>query len=195
MLASTNAETIFRTALIESAALSLDAALFSANAASADAPAGLLAGLSPLTPSATTPLQDAMVQDLAKLAGSIARVAGNTIVFICAPEEAISINLYAPQFPYDVLTSSALPAKTVIALAPAALVSGYAPVPEIDASREATLHWDSTAPAEIVGSGGAIASPVGTLFQGDKIGLRLRMPLAWVMRASNAIAWMNAVTW
>jgi hypothetical protein len=194
MLAAANSETIFRTALIESAALSLDAALFSANAATPDAPAGLLAGVSPLTASTTTPLQDAMVQDLAKLAGSIARVAGSNIVFICAPEQAISISLYAPQFTYDVLVSSALPAKSVIAIATAALVSGYAPQPEIDAARETTLHFD-TAPLEIVGSGGVVAAPVGSLYQGDKIGLRLRMPLAWVLRASNAIAWMNSTAW
>jgi hypothetical protein len=195
MLGASNAEVIFRTALLESAALSLDAALFSPNAATADAPAGLLNGVSATTPSTQTIPSEAMFEDLSKLGGAVARVAGNSTVFVAAPEQAIVIKLLAaPQFDATVLSSSALPAKTVIAIAPAALVSGYAPAPEIDASREATLHWD-TAPAEIVGSGGVIASPVGSLFQSDKIGLRLHMPLAWVLRATNAIAYMNAVAW
>jgi hypothetical protein len=194
MVESGAAETIIRATLIEAAALGLDVALFSANAGTPDAPAGLLSGISPTVASTTTPLSDAMAADLAKLAGIVARVAGSSIVFIAAPEQALAINLHAPQLAYPVLTSSALTAKTVIAIATSALVSGFAPVPEIDASREAELHWD-TAPAEIVGSGGAVAAPVGTLYQGDKIGLKMRMPCAWALRASNAIAFINAASW
>src|SRR5262249_3446625 len=51
MVESSNAEAIIRAVLTESAAVGLDAALFSANAATADAPAGLLYGIGASTPS------------------------------------------------------------------------------------------------------------------------------------------------
>src|SRR5262249_8814717 len=156
----------------------LDAALFSANAATADAPAGLLNGVAALTASTASPLSDAMMADLATLGGAISRVAVNDIMFIAAPEQATSLRLWVENLDYPVLASNRRAAKTVIALAPAALVSGFAPVPEIDASRETTLHWD-TQPAEIVSSTGVVAAPTGSLFQGDKVALRMRMPAAW----------------
>jgi hypothetical protein len=196
MLESGNAEIMMRTNLVEAAALGLDGALFSANAGTADAPAGLLNGIVATTSSTTTPITDAMTADLAKLAGSVARVAGGSsnITFIAAPEQEAFIKTYAPQFGYPVLGSSALAAKTVIAVANNAIVSGYEPLPTIDASREATLHWD-TQPSDIVGSGGVVASPVGSLLQTDRIALRMRMPVAWVLRASNAIAFVNNASW
>jgi len=95
---------------------------------------------------------------------------------------------------YPVLSTAALPAKSVVAVAANALVSGFAPLPEIDISRESTLHWE-TAPAEIVGSGGVIAAPTGSLAQSDRIALRMKMQAAWALRASNAIAFANNVAW
>jgi hypothetical protein len=195
MIESSNAETIVRTALVDSARLSLDGALFGASAATADAPPGLLYGIAATTPSASTIPSEAMVEDLATLGSKIARVAGDDIVFIAAPEQALAIRLRAPDLDYPVLSSSALAAKTVIAIAAPALVSGYEPVPQIDVSTETTLHMDTT-PQEIVSADGSFPpGVVATMFQGDKLALRLRMPLAWVLRAANAIAFMNNVAW
>ena len=194
MLVSSDAESIFRAVLIESAARGLDAALFSANAATADAPAGLLNGISPATPSSSSVLTDAMMADLSALGGAVARVAGDNIAFIAAPEQALAMRLMVENLEYPVLSTAALPAKSVVAVAANALVSGFAPLPEIDISRESTLHWE-TAPAEIVGSGGVIAAPTGSLAQSDRIALRMKMQAAWALRASNAIAFANNVAW
>jgi hypothetical protein len=197
MLEASDAENIIRAVLLEASALGLDAALFSANAGTTDAPAGLLNGITPMTASTISPLSDAVVVDLAALGGAIARVAGDDIVFIAAPEQALAIRLWLDDFDYPVLSSRALAEHTVVAVAANALVSGFAPMPEIDATREATVHWD-TAPAEIVSSGGGVVSPTGSIFQGDKVGLRMRMPLAWALRAppgSSAIAFMNSTAW
>src|SRR5262249_43873733 len=146
------------------------------------------------TPSSSTVLSDAMVEDLAKLGGIVSRAAGQSIVFIAAPEQALAIALWSPMFDYPVLASSALTAKTVIAVASNALVSGFDPVPSINASYETEVHME-TSPAEIVSPGGAVAVPVASIYQKDSIALRMLMPCAWALRASGAIAYMNAVNW
>jgi hypothetical protein len=194
MAEASDAEAIFRAVLSESAALGLDAALFSNNAGTADAPPGLLYNVSPQTASTTTPLEDAMVADLAKLGGAVARAAGGNIVFVAAPEQALAVNLYAPGFTYPVLASSALTVKTVIAVAANAVASGFEPLPRIDASPDPEIHMDTSA-GEIVTPAGTVAYPVSSQYQTDRLALRMRMSVAWGLRASNAIAWMNAVSW
>jgi Phage capsid family len=190
MIDSSNAEQIVRAALSESAALGLDAVLFSANAGSVDAPAGLLNSIAPITASSATLRGEAMAQDLAAIGGAVARVAGRNIVYVAAPEQALSIGLLAPSFRTPVLASSALAARTIIAIAPAALASAFDSIPTIEASREASLVMND-APGEIVASGG----PVATMFQGDNVALKMRMRAAWVLRASGALAWVQNVTW
>jgi hypothetical protein len=192
MIEASNAEPIIRTALSEAASLGLDAALFSANAATPDAPAGLLNGITPITASTASPVTDAMTADLAALAGAIARVAGSNIIFVTAPEQAIPIMFWSPEFPIPVLTSKALPKGTIIAVSSNALVSGYDPVPEIIASKQAELMMD-TAPIDPLPLG--TAGPIISLFQGDKVALKLRMPLAWALRAPSAIAFVQSVVW
>jgi hypothetical protein len=186
---SSNAEAILRATLAESAALGLDAALLSTNAATADAPPGLLNGVTPTTPSTATPLSDAMAADLAALGGAVARVAGGEIVFVAAPEQALAIKLRSPNFAYPVLASKALAAKTVVAVAANALVSGFDPVPEITASREPELVMD-TAPGDPGGT-----QQTMTMFQGDRLALRMRMRATWALRSTSAIAFAQNVAW
>jgi hypothetical protein len=193
MLASSNAEAITRMALVESASRGLDAALFSSNAATADAPPGLLHGLSPMTPSSTGSTWDDMGLDLAALGGAVARVGGNQLIFAAAPEQALAIALRMTGFDFPVLASSALPAKTVLCVAANALASAFAPAPEIDASFETIAHMESAAPADIVAGG--MAAPVASVYQTDNIALRMRMTASWTLRAPNAIAFMNATNW
>jgi hypothetical protein len=189
MVESSNAEAIVRATLTESAARGLDAALFSANAGTADNPPGLLVGISALPASTASVLSDALMLDLSALAGSVARVAGDNIVFTMAPEQAVAANLMTERMPYPILASSALPAKTVIAVAANAIVSGFDLVPTIEASRETELVMD-TVPGDV----GALSSTM-TMFQGDKIALKMRMEAAWTLRAQNAIAFMQNVAW
>jgi Phage capsid family len=193
MVASSSAEAIVRMALMESAARGLDAALFSANAASADAPPGLLHSLSPMVPSSTGSTWDDMVADLAALGGAVARVAGNQLVYICAPEQSLGIALRTPDFRYPVLSSSALPAKNVICVAGNALACAFAAAPEIDSSFENLVHMESATPGDIVS--GAFSAPVASIFQSDSLTLRMTLTASWTMRAANAISFMNAVNW
>jgi hypothetical protein len=198
MLASSNAEAMLKAVLIEGAALGLDQALFSANAGTADNPPGLLVGVT-ATPSSTQTIPtEAMLSDVAKLAGAVARVAGGSsnIIFVAAPEQESFIKSYEPQFAFPLLASSALPNKTVIAVAGNAFITAYGPLPEIDTARETELHMDS-APLAIVppGSPAVMSSPVGSLVQTDRVAFRMRLPVAWALRTSGAIAFVNNASW
>jgi hypothetical protein len=194
MISSSNAEAIVRACLVESAALGLDAALFSASAGSTDAPAGLLNGVAPMTASTATPFSEAAIADLGMLGGAIARVAGNNIVFVCAPEQALAVRLHEPLFNYPVLASRALPAKTVIAIAADALVSAFDTTPMISASRDMEAVFD-TAPGDVVTAGGVVGAPVASIFQSDRVALKMRLPCGWILRSPSAIAFTNATTW
>jgi Phage capsid family len=192
MLAASEAELIVRQVLLESAARGIDAALFSANAASANAPAGLLYNTTPLTPSSSTGW-DAQTDDLAVLAGAVARAAGAQIVFIAAPEQAAAILLRQLDFHFPVLSSFALAKGVVIAVAVPALVSAFGATPEISASRETTLVMN-TAPPDLV-TGGSAASPIASVYQTDDFALEMTCWASWALRASGAVSWMNAVAW
>jgi hypothetical protein len=185
MLNTPSAEDAVRAALTESAAQGLDSVLFSASAATADAPAGLLNGITATTPSTQTIASEAMVADLATLGGAIARVAGNNIALVAAPEQAVSINLRLPQLAYDVLASKALAAGSVIAVATNAIVSAFENVPRIEASREVAQASDTTPGTQATTS----------VFQTDNIALRLILPASWGLRAPGAIAFVTGVTW
>ncbi len=131
--------------------------------------------------------------DLSAIGGAVARVAGSDVVFVAAPEQALAVALRAPDFG-PVLASRALPAKTVVAVAANAVASGFDSAPVIEASRETELLLD-TAPGEIVPQGGSLTYPTGTLFQGDKLALKMRMEAGWTLRAPNTVAWMSSVSW
>jgi hypothetical protein len=193
MVESSNAEAIIRASLVEGAAQGLDAALFNANAATADAPAGLLNGLAPLAPSTATPLGDAMAVDLALLGGSVARAAGADLIFVSAPEQSLAIALRSPSFDYPVLTSKTLTKGTVIAVAAPAIASAFDPTPLLDASREVEVQMAD--PASAINDGSGMSAPVASMYQSDTVALRLRMDAAWILRASGGISFMNAVSW
>lgn len=195
MLASSNAEALTRQALLDSMGPSLDRRLFDTAAAVADLrPAGLLNGKTPLTPAAAADKGLDMITDLAALAEAVAPSAGNGgIVFIAAPRQAVAIAIGSPKFSYGLLVSTTLAAGTVIAVAVNALVSALGAAPQIDLTRSATLHTD-TSPLPIA-SGGTMPSPVTATFQTDRVGVRLRWPISWALRNANAIAFMSACTW
>jgi hypothetical protein len=196
IMESSNAETLVRQVLIESTGPALDTVLFSNTAAASDRPAGLLHGIAALTPAAPGEKAQAIVDDLQALALAIAPVAGNgNIVLIGSPDAAVALRLRLPQtVEWPVLTSAALPARTIIAVAAAAVVSAVEGTPEITASAVAEFHRE-TAPAPIVTTAGTVASPVGSLYQTDEVGLKLRWPISWALRSSAGLAWISGVNW
>jgi Phage capsid family len=195
ILRASNAENIVRQVMTESTGPALDKALFSNTAGDAIRPAGLLNGLTPLTPAPAGTKDQAMADDLIALTAPLMRVAAGPVVIVAAPEQALAMALRAfRDVPAaTILASAALTAGTVIAVNPAALVSATEGVPQIDNSPNVTIHED-TAPLALNASG-TPAYPTRSVFQSDTIGLRLRWRLTWARRAANAVQFMNSVTW
>jgi hypothetical protein len=110
MIAGSNAELLVRDALSQSAALALDTVLLDANASTAARPAGLRYNIAALTASALTDRTEAMLADIATVAGGVAPVAGNApITLVANPVRAMTLRLRAPrELPVSILASFAI---------------------------------------------------------------------------------------
>jgi len=94
--------------------------------------------------------------------------------------------------PYDVHGTPAV-GNDVVAIANAALVAAFSPDPDVETATAATLHMDS-APADIVGTGGAVAGPSQkSLFQTESVALKVRWPVSWALRNAAGVAWLTPV--
>jgi hypothetical protein len=196
MMNSGNAETLVRQALIESTGPALDVALFSNTAGDATRPPGLLFGITGLTPAAAGEKAQAIVDDIQTLATAVAPVAGNgNIVLVASSDAAVALELRIPiALDWPILISSALAPKTVICVAANAIVSAVEGSPQIDATTNPSIHMADPA-AEAVDIGGVTALPFASLYQSDKVGLRLRWPISWALRTPQGISWMQNVNW
>jgi len=190
MLAASNAEAFVRDVLLRDAALGLDKFLFDSTAGDAVRPAGLRYGIGASTASNSTDLHEAAIEDVTTLVNAVSAV-GNDIYLVASPARAKITQLRAQGGTLPpVLGSGAINAADMIAVAADALASATDAAPEISASREAAAHMD-TAPADIVGSGGAVAFPTTSVFQTDKTLLKLRFHADWVLRDSRGVAWLT----
>src|SRR5262249_10881916 len=197
---SSNIENIVKQTMSESSGLALDAQMFSATAGDASKPAGLLAGVAPLTPTAltgtTTPAQ-AAATDIGNLFAALAaQGAGKTAVLVASPPQAKRLEFIAgPKFPPDIITSPVRPAGVLIALEIASFVSGFPAAPTFRVSNVAAYHAEDTAPQQITGGPPSPAVPVRSLFQTDSIGLYMDVWGSWGFRAPGHAQWLSAVTW
>jgi hypothetical protein len=195
------AQTIISHTLEIAVGRGLDAVLFSANAATADAPAGLLHNVAPIPPAAAGSA-DRMSQDLAALLAAIAGsgIDASSVVFVCAPPQALAISLQAgPHFTHKIIEASSLAAGTVIAIATAGLViAGDGAAPQIDISKQALLHFsDPAAPISTPGTSpnpNAVSAPTISTFQNDLLALRCTARVTWAI-APGAVAVVNGATW
>ena len=198
---STAIDAAARTALNESVGLSLDSAILSTAAATDDAPAGIRNGAASVTATAGGG-DNAMRQDLAKLAAAVAGVGGTNLIFIAAPGEYVKLAFANPVMPFRIYPSAALAAGTVMAVAANALAFAADPVPDFSAGVEAVLHYEDAAPEHISTPGvdpdpATVAAPVRSAWQSDVITLRLILGISWALRApaSQSVATVSSVTW
>ena len=164
---------LFETLLRENAALSLDTLVFGSVAP------GLLASVSALTASANAR------NDLARLAEAVSANGSGRVLFVASPGLAAGLVANFPEFTGSVAASAALPAGRIIAVDPLSIISATDPVPEIEASEQATLHMDS-APGAVEAS-----VPTVDLFQTNRVGLRMLISVGVGKRRSDAAAFMN----
>ncbi|MFH0297225.1 hypothetical protein AAFX91_08275 [Bradyrhizobium sp. 31Argb] len=181
--------------LADSTDRSVDTIGFDAKAGDAIRPPGLLHGVTPTAAAAAG--VDAMSEDLGALVAAIGSngIDPSDAVFIAGPREAMILKTKTgPNFDHQVLMSLGLPAKTVVAAAPAGLASGVLGVPEIDTSKETVLHREDTSPGEIVSSPGVSAAPSTSVFQSFLIAIRVRAECAWAA-AQGSVQIVENVAW
>jgi Phage capsid family len=198
MSMAANIEEILRALIIEATGPAIDAAVLSTSAATSKQPAGLLYGLTPLTPAAGASAFDNCASDLGALMGDIAsRNGGAHTVFAGNPAPAVTIRFYSGDT-FPVGSSAALPAKTVVAIEPSSFATIIG-APEFEVGTVATIHQEDTAPADIGSPPGAsgpnvVAAPVKSMFQVDAIALKMTLWGDWCMRAPH-VAYMDNIAW
>jgi hypothetical protein len=191
MMEGSNAERLIGDALLRSAGLALDLALFGSGAATAAQPAGLRNGIVALTASTSTDLIEAAMDDIAALINAIAVVGGaGRYAVVASPGRAaiLYVRFVSEIRNLDIYASSAV-GNDILAIAHNGLVAALNPNPEIDAGHAGALHMNDV-PTAIV-DGGTMAAPTRSLFQTDSVGLKMRWPVTWALRDTRALAWLT----
>jgi hypothetical protein len=190
-----DAEKIIGTIFREDAGLSLDSAYFSTAATSAAQHGGLLNGVTPLVGYGGGD-EAAMKEDLGALMSAVAAGGSNDVVIIGSSARALSFKVKFPQqaAQLQILGSAAVPADRLIAIDPLSLVHGFGNEPSFDSSEETLLHMSDT-PLELVDAAAVKADPVMSAFQVGAIALRCELEVAFGKRRTNAVAYVDAVTW
>jgi hypothetical protein len=143
-----NIEAIIRQTLGEAAGLALDAQMFSATAGD------LVCWREQrrLHPRPTVVLL-AWRAILTTCLRRLLVTAGKTAVIIAALPQAVTLKIsVGPKFDYDIISSTGLPAGTVVVLEVASLVSGFSTAPEFRVSKTAAYHADRPTLSLLVGT-------------------------------------------
>jgi HK97 family phage prohead protease/HK97 family phage major capsid protein len=208
-------EGLLRDAIVYDTSVAIDSVLLDANAATTIRPAGILNGVSGLTPTAGGGFA-ALTGDIKQLSGALLTgTLGNVRkpTWLMNPQQVNSagfaIATGAGVFPFrdeisqgrlggwPIIQSGTVPAGTVIVIDAADFVSVTGDGPRFEISDQATLHFDDTTPLDIstAGSPNVVAAPVKSMFQTDMLALRMIMPMTWGIRRTGTVAWVAGVTW
>lgn len=190
-------EKLTRAVLSESVSLALDAALFDDAPGDDTRPPGLRNGIAPQISSVLADPLQAMLADIKTLAVAVGPVAGNgAIILVANLAQAASLRSWPQRIGYEVMASSGVAVGDLIAVAPNAVTSAIDPLPNFSIAKSATLHTE-TAPTTLsaVATPNTVAAPVRSLWQTDTVGLRLIMDVAWGLRSTSGLAWLNGVNW
>jgi hypothetical protein len=191
-----NASQIVGRVLSDATTKSVDAVAFDANAASSTRPAGLLNGVAATTAAtAGATLAETVAKDMANLVGAIAAtgIDPDGVQFIAGAREAELMKTLVGAD--NVLMSLGVPAKTVIAVAPAGLASGYQGPPTIETSKETAIHYEDANPLPVVSaSPTTVAAPTRSAFQSGLVVVRVRAECAW-SAAPGSVQFASSVNW
>jgi hypothetical protein len=199
LLAYASGEQVIGQMLREDISASLDKSMFDDTTSDATRPDGLLAGVTPITASVATSAYDQMVEDLANLAGAITDLGGSgeNIVYIMSPRQAMfaKLNLRTNE-PVTIWPTNGLADGDIVAVETSAFCSAFSAEPTISLSREASLVMVNPGVQMVAATGGVsvFSDPSTSLFQTDKIGIRVTLPCAWCLRAP-LVATITGVSW
>jgi hypothetical protein len=195
------AERIVGMALSYSTTQSLDAALFSSNAAVPGvSPAGILHGITAI-PSASGPGPGppGCAADLAAIAEQIglAGVSVDDLIFVMTPSLATKARIYAgPHFNDAIFSSSYLPDGTIVGLIPAGIASGYQGQVAIETSLATPVVMDDTAPPAIgtPGSPNVVGAPTVSAWQAYLVVVKVMARMAWAVQPA-CVATVSGGDW
>jgi HK97 family phage prohead protease/HK97 family phage major capsid protein len=208
-------EQIVRQAILDDTGVAIDSVLLDNNAATAIRPAGLLNGVTPQTPTAGGGF-NAVIGDTKLLTNAlITATRGNlrSPVWIMSPALALSLSLTpttgAQALPFKeevgrgtfmgipIIQSTNVTATTLILMDAADFASASGEDPRFEVSDQAVLHMEDTTPLAIgsAGTPNVVAAPTRSLWQTDTIGIRMILPLNWVMRRTGSVQVVNTVSW
>ena len=178
--------------LREAGALTLDAVMFSADAATDAAPAGLFYGVTETAFGGFD--QDPTLNALLALTSALTPIGGERIAFVTSPTRALQIAAKFPDIKQPVLASNAIADDRIAGVALDALAVAIDPGADIEISQNALFHMNDE-PAEIVAGDPATADPVRSTFQTATLGIRLILELDWAQRADGAVAFQDGLGW
>jgi HK97 family phage prohead protease len=201
-------EGLIRQEIIADTALTIDSLLLDANAASAVRPAGLLNGVTALTPTAGGG-HAAILGDIRQLAAPFDTAnAGRNLVLLMNPAQSRSLSMTPGpdgslgwtdtiMNEFRVVSSTTVPVGRVILLDAADFVSATGDTPEFETSDQAVLHMEDSAPTQIgtVGTPNAVAAPVQSMFQTAQIAVRMLLDITWATRRAGMVQYLDGATW
>jgi hypothetical protein len=191
MTESSNIENVSRALIAESTGLALDLAMFGASSIT-NAPASIIAGVTPITPTAGGGLAALEGDMKALMAALSAANGGANPVLIMNPAQAATLSLLAsPRFDIPVLRSTSVPAGTVVLVEASSFVSAFGAVPDFEVGNQVVLHFEDTAPSDPVMAG----VPVRSTWSSELIALRMRLWASWAMRATGHAQVVTGATW
>lgn len=202
-------EAVVRQGILEDTSTVLDAAILDATAADTARPAGLLNGVSAAASGFGGGDFTAVVEDFKALLTPFYNAnAADNITVIMNPKQGFSLSMMPG--PGDgrfgwadplmsrltMIESTHATANRLIAIRNSDFVTANGDQPEFDVSEQATIHMEDTTPLEIVsGTGPTTADPVRSLWQTGSIGIRMIMDVAWKMRRTGMVQWIDTTTW
>jgi hypothetical protein len=168
-------EELFTALLREAGSRALDGALFSAVAASASRPAGLINGLSTLTPTAGGGAA-ALASDVEKLIDALVTAgAGDAPLLLMSSGRAVKARIWAPGLdPAMIVASPSIASTRVIAVDSAAFAFGFSNEVDVQVGRETTLHMENAAPQQL-GVSGSPTLPIRSMWQTNSIAVKLNL--------------------
>lgn len=180
-------EQSLRVLLGEDLGLMIDGIFLGDTAVSPAQPAGILNGLTPLSPTAGGGI-NALLTDIKALLNAISPAIRP--VLIANSTQAASIGILAPSSRLPVISAPHLTAGTVIAFDSAAFVSSIGAI-DFSVSSNAALHTDAV-PSQIgvAGSPNVVAAPTAAT-----TALRSILECDWMLRRIRAVAVVTGVTW
>lgn len=194
MVRSSNIEALMYDALTRACGLALDTVMFDDQPEDDTRPEGLRHDRTPQAASTAANATDAMLVDLETLNKAVAPFAAQRPIFVMSGSRSLAADLRSfGRVPEAVLLLSSVVlrgTKRVFAIARPAIASVANELPKISASRETMLVRDLPPPTSGVAVEGA-----SSVWQVDGVAIKVRLPVTWVVRAHDAVAWLVVENW